>query len=156
KVSEENALFLVTDPKGRLIASLSGAPESAAWRDLAVVPRAAQRFPEQAAGFMFQHGDLYQVAVTPVYVHGWRGLALLDVLVAGYHVDALVAQRLKESTGGSEFLFLSQGNVVASTLNPRATSELARVVLARGGRKLVRVSDSLVEYAPLETSLQDI
>src|SRR4249919_2177596 len=28
KVSEENALFLVTDPRGRLVASLSGVPES--------------------------------------------------------------------------------------------------------------------------------
>ena len=89
KVSEENALFLVTDPKGKLIASLSGATESPAWRELDVVRQAARRFPEQASGFMLKDGNLYQVAVTPVSVQSGRGLALLDVLVAGFKVDPL-------------------------------------------------------------------
>jgi signal transduction histidine kinase len=157
KVSEENALFLVADPGGRLMASLGGAPESAAWRELAVVPEAARRFPRQASGFMLKDGHLYQVAVTPVYVQSGRGLALLNVLVAGYQVDHLVAQSLKKSTGGSEFLFLSGDRVIASTLNPRATGELARAVETRGsGAKMRPISDGVTEYAPLPTPLQDI
>jgi signal transduction histidine kinase len=156
KVSEENALFLVTDPRGRLVASLSGVPESDAWHQLAVVAQAAKRFPEQATGFMLKEGRLYQVAVTPVYVQSGRGLGLLDVLVAGYNVDHLVAQRLKESTGGSEFLFLSGGKVIASTLNPRATGELAKAIAAGAGRTIHRISDGVTEYAPLVTPLQDI
>jgi len=165
KVSEENALFLVTSPRGRLIASLGGAPESAAWRDLEVVPLAARDFfPRQASGFMLKDAHLYQVAVTPVYVQSGPGSALLDVLVAGFVVDHLVAQSLKESTGGSEFLFLAQGRVIASTLNPRATAELARAVAARartkspdrGSSGIEPVSDGVVEYAPLPTPLQDI
>lgn len=158
KVSEENALFLVTDPKGKLVASLSGATESAAWRELEVVRRAAPRFPEQASGFMLKDGNLYQIAVTPVSVQSGRGLAtvLLDVLVAGFKVDPLVAQRLKEATGGSEFLFLSQGRVIASTLNPRATSELTRAIVSRGAGKLSTISDGVMEYAPLRTELKDI
>jgi signal transduction histidine kinase len=156
KVSEENALFLVTDPRGRLVASLSGVPESDAWHQLAVVAQAAKRFPEQATGFMLKEGRLYQVAVTPVYVQSGRGLGLLDVLVAGYNVDHLVAQRLKESTGGSEFLFLSSGRVIASTLNPRATGELAKAIASGAGRTIHRISDGVTEYAPLVTPLQDI
>ena len=164
KVSEENALFLVTNPRGRLIASLGGVPESRAWRDLEVVPEAAVYFPKQASGFMLKDGHLYQVAVTPVYVQSGRDLALLDVLVAGFVVDHLVAQSLKDSTGGSEFLFLAQGRVIASTLNPRATAELARTVAARSGSKspdrgssgIQPISDGVVEYAPLPTQLQDI
>lgn len=156
KASEENALFLVTDPRGRLVASLSGVPESDAWHQLAVVPQAAKRFPEQASGFMLKEGRLYQVAVTPVYVQSGRGLALLDVLVAGYNVDHLVAQRLKESTGGSEFLFLSGGQVIASTLNPRATGELARAIASGAGHAVQRISDGVTEYAPLVTPLEDI
>ena len=156
KVSEENALFLVTDPKGKLIASLSGATESPAWRELEVVRQAARRFPEQASGFMLKDGNLYQVAVTPVSVQSGRGLALLDVLVAGFKIDPLVAQRLKEGTGGSEFLFLSQGRVIASTLNPRATSELTRAISSRGAAKLSNISDGVMEYAPLRTELKDI
>jgi signal transduction histidine kinase len=164
KVSEENALFLVTDPKGRLVASLGGEPEAAQWRELEVVPQAARLFPEQATGFMLKDGHLYQVAVTPVYVQSGRGLALLNVLVAGFVVDHLVAQSLKESTGGSEFLFLSQGRVIASTLNPRATGELARAVAARASRNVPArgssaiepISDGVVAYAPLPTPLLDI
>jgi len=163
-VSEENALFLVTDPKGRLVASLGGEAEAAQWRELEVVPQAARRFPEQASGFMLKDGHLYQVAVTPVYVQSGREPALLNVLVAGFVVDHLVAQSLKNSTGGSEFLFLSQGRVIASTLNPRATGELARAVAirasrnmsARGSTAIEPVSDGVVEYAPLPTLLRDI
>lgn len=163
----ETALLLVTDPKGRVIASVGSAPDPAAWRELDVVPEAAQRFTQrtlgsslkdpQANGFMLKEGNLYQVAITPVYVQSGSGMALLDVLVAGYQVDHLVAQSLKDSTGGSEFLFLAGGRVIASTLNPRATNELAHVVAARGsGQKLSRVSDGVTEYAPLEAPLTDI
>ena len=164
KVSEENALFLVADPKGRLVASLGGGPEAAQWRELEVVRQAAGRFPEQASGFMLKDSHLYQVAVTPVYVQSGREPALLNVLVAGFVVDHLVAQSLKESTGGSEFLFLSQGRVIASTLNPRATGQLARAVAARASRNVPArdssaiepISDGVVEYAPLPTPLLDI
>ena len=155
KVSDENAIFLVTDPNGVLIASLGGGPKAAGWRELAVVPQAARHFPEQASGFMFKDGQLYQIAVTPVYVQSTRGLALLDVLVAGYHVDALVAQSLKDSTGGSEFLFLVQHDVVASTLNSRSTGELARAVVAPA-KRVSRISDGVMEYAPLVTPLKDV
>lgn len=165
--ASENALLLVTDPKGRLIASVSSAPDPAAWRELDVVPAAAQRFTQgtsgftlkdqQATGFMLKEGNLYQVAVTPVYVQSGHGLALLDVLVAGYQVDHVVAQSLKDSTGGSEFLFLAGGRVIASTLNARATSQLARAVAARDpGQKLTRVSDGVTEFSPLAAPLQDI
>jgi signal transduction histidine kinase len=68
-----------------------------------------------------------------------------------------VAQSLKESTGGSEFLFLVQRDVIASTLNSRATDELARVVVAPANAKRAsRISDGVMEYAPLVTPLKDI
>ena len=69
----------------------------------------------------------------------------------------MVAKRLKDSTGGSEFLFLSQGHVVASTINARATGELERAVAARGNQPVpARISDGVMEYAPLMTPLEDI
>ncbi len=96
KISDQNALFLVTDPKGRVIASLGGAPASPLGRDLPVVRAAYGQFPRQAAGFMEREGLLFQIAVTPVYVESLRGPALLNVLVAGYAIDPLVAQELKK------------------------------------------------------------
>ena len=153
KISDATAIFLVTDPAGNVIASLGGATPLSRKR-MDVVRLAAARFPQQASGFLLQDGDLYHISVTPVYVDSTQGQALLNVLVAGYHVDALEAQRLKEATGGSEFLFLTPAGVIASTLNPRATgaivANLAQV------RPMDRVSDGVTEYARVETPLPDI
>jgi signal transduction histidine kinase len=116
KISRNDAFFLVTDPRGAVIASLGGL-QGTVHKELPVVRSAAARFPKQASGFLFQDGHLYQVAVTPVYVSAGREPALLNVLVAGYAVDASVARQLKDATGGSDFVFLSGGNVIASTLD---------------------------------------
>jgi signal transduction histidine kinase len=153
KISDATAIFLVTDPSGKVIASLGGATPLSRKR-MDVVRLAAVRFPQQASGFFLQDGDLYHISVTPVYVDSTQGQALLNVLVAGYHVDALEAQRLKEATGGSEFLFLTSAGVIASTLNERAT----KVVVANltHARPMDRVSDGVTEYARVETPLPDI
>jgi signal transduction histidine kinase len=154
KISTENALFLVTNPSGKVIASLGGVTSLSLQKNLGVVEAAAPRFPEQSSGFFLENGELYHIAVTPVYVDSTEGQELLDVLVVGRHVDAVVAQELKEATGGSEFLFLAQGKVIASTLNPRATA--AVVANIAGARGAERVSDGVVEYARLKTPLLDI
>jgi signal transduction histidine kinase len=148
KISPSNAIFLVTDPQGRPIASLGGKTPLAGVRELELVPEAAARFPEQSSGFFYRNGELYQVTVTPVYIDSTRGPALLDVLVAGYQVDAIVARELKERTN-SEFVFLTPGGVVTSTLNPRAT----RAVVAAGK---ARVSDGVMQYARFAEPLADI
>src|SRR5438132_5377965 len=119
KISNLSAIFLVTDPHGRVIASLGGVTAPSLSKSLDMVPEASAHFPQQASGAFLRDGELYQISVTPVYVQSNRGQDLLNVLVAGYQVDALVAQRLKEATN-SEFLFLTPAGVIASTLNPRA------------------------------------
>ncbi len=153
KISDSGAIFLVTDPKGRVLASLGGVTTLSLDKDLDVVPQAAGRFPQQVSGFHLLNGRLYYLTVTPVYVDSTRGPALLNVLVAGYHVDALVAQKLKENTD-SEFLFLTPGRVMASTLNPRATEAIVRGIAK--DRAAERVSDGVAEYARFETRLTDL
>jgi len=153
KISDASAIFLVTDPGGTVIASLGGATPLSRKR-MDVVRLAAARFPQQASGFFLQDGDLYHISVTPVYVDSTQGQALINVLVAGYHVDALEAQRLKQATGDSEFLFLTSGGVIASTLNERATGVVV-ANLARA-RPTDRVSDGVTEYARVVTPLPDL
>ena len=65
KISPSNAMFLVTDPAGKVIASLSGSGPMAFEKQLDVVRQAAPRFPEQSSGFYSRNGDLYHVSVTP-------------------------------------------------------------------------------------------
>jgi signal transduction histidine kinase len=161
KISSSSAIFLVTDPRGRVIASLGGVTAPSFSRNLNLVQQAAAQFPQQASGFFLQDGELYQISVTPVYVQATRGQDLLiNVLVAGYHVDALVAQQLKEATN-SEFLFLTPGGVIASTLNPRATRAVVENIAQKRGKERVtrgkeRVTDGVVEYALYQTPLLDI
>ena len=153
KISEANAIFLVTDPRGRVIASLGGVTPISLSKKMDVVQMAASRFPEQVSGFFLQDGELFQLSVTPVYVQSTQGQNLINVLVAGYHVDAVVAEELKTQTGGSEFLFLTPGRVIASTLNARGT----RVVVNYFDRaRTARVSDGVAEYASFVDPLKDI
>ena len=135
-----------------MLASLGGTPDVP--KELALVPAAVRHFPDQAKGFWMNDGRLYQMTLTPVYVQSSSEPLLLNVLVAGFQVDHLVAARLKEATGGSEFLFLSRGEVIASTLNPRATREVSARVSKQ--RSLARVSDGVIEYSPLIRPLLDI
>lgn len=152
KISQANAIFLVTDPRGKVVASLGGAIPSSLPKNMDVVQMAAAQFPKQVSGFFLQDGSLYHISVTPVYVESAQGQSLINVLIAGYHVDAVVAQDLKKETGGSEFLFLTPGKVIASTLNQRATG----VVVNKLENPATRVSDGVAQYAQFETPLEDI
>lgn len=152
KISQDNAIFLVTDPRGKVIASLGGAIPASMQKNMEVVPMAAARFPAQVSGFFLQDGELYHISVTPVYVESAQGQSLINVLIAGIHVDAVIAQDLKKQTGGSEFLFLTPGGVIASTLNERATG----VVVGNLARAANQVSDGVAEYARFVTPLEDI
>ena len=149
KVSDQDAFFAVTDPRGTVLARLggSGGLNGAV---IALVPKAASRFPEQASGFVMEGGQLFQIVLTPVYVDTSSGAGLLNVLVAGYTVDSALANKLKESTGGSEFVFLSGGHVMGSTLvagtgevHKEAGEEMAHVTL--GGASYLQFSTPLVD-----------
>ena len=153
KISDSAGVFLVTDPRGGIIASLGGAVPGLG-KELGLVETAAAQFPQQSSGFLLQAGELYHISVTPVYVQSSGGQdLLLNVLVAGFRVDPVVAQQLKAATD-SEFLFLAPPAVIASTLNPRATEAVVRD-LART-RPHEKVSDGLIEYASFDNQLLDI
>jgi signal transduction histidine kinase len=121
RVSQSNALFLVTDPRGEVIASLGGG--EVLGNHIHVVRAAARRFPAQTDGFALENGRLYELVVTPVYVQTASGPGLLNVLVAGFPIDESVARDLKQHTAGSDFVFIANGAAVVSTL-PAAQSAL--------------------------------
>jgi signal transduction histidine kinase len=156
KISDTSAIFLVTDPRGKIIASLGGVTPLSHQKNMDVVRLAEERFSPQGqvSGFFLQDGDLYHISVTPVYVQSTQGQALLDVLVAGYHVDAGVARDLQKATGGSEFLFLTPGRVIASTLEPRATE--AAVASLATAKPTDRINDGVTDYAYAQTPLLDV
>jgi len=153
KISVLNPVFLVADPGGKVIASLGGVTTFPLDRSLDVVQQAARKFPEQSTVFYLHGDELYQISVTPLYVDSTRGPALQNVLVAGYRVDALVTQELKERTS-SEYLVRTPGGVIASTLNPRATRQVLTDMASVRGQQ--PVSDGVLKYARLDKPLLDI
>jgi len=153
-ISSHDAIFLVADPQGRVLASLGGKLENDLARDLPVVRQAASQFPKQAAGFMLAGGRFYQIAVTPIYVDAGSQPALLNVLVAGYAVDQDVAASLKSSTGGSDFCFESGGTIEASTLPQGSCKNLPPAAAADA--RLERVNIAQIPHTMLRTSLSDV
>lgn len=153
-ISSHDAIFLVADPKGRVLASLGGDLDRELLHDLPVVRSAATTFPKQASGFMVAGGRFYQIAVTPIYVNAGSELALLDVLVAGYAVDDELVNILKESTGGSEFCFVSGDAVEATTLPHGTCPSLPPSDTETSD--LQRVSVAGAPYSMLSTELADV
>ena len=153
KIAEEGALFLVTDPRGRVLASLGGTPISGApVSDM--VRRSVDSFPNQASGFLLQDGHLYQVVVTPVYVAATQGSALLNILVVGFTVNAELARSLKQATGGSDFIFLAEGRTIASTLAASATEMASPAQLEADEPVHVQIAGS--EYLQVASTLADM
>ena len=149
RLAIKDADFLVTDARGRVIAPAHDMPITE--QD---VSAAAARFLKQgqASGILVRGGHLYQTVFTPVYVSLEN--VPQNVLVAGYRVDSAVAEQLKKSTGDSDFLFLSGGQPVASTLQP-AAARLLRSEIARHPH-LDRLSVGGIVYAARPTPLLDI
>lgn len=150
KVDTEDAFFLVSDAHGMVIASLGAPATFVPNDDLPMVRIARPQFPKQATGFVRKGEQLFQVVITPVYVQSAGDSALLDVLVAGYKVDNSVAAGLKQSTGGSEYVFTSQDSVITSTLARDATAAIMPELLRNPGAP--RFSD----YLALPTPLLDV
>jgi len=151
KISRRGTVFLVTDPRGAVLAGLGEAAGSSI-HDVPAVRAAASRFPKQATGIALQDGRLYQLAITPVYVAAAQGSALLNVLVAGVEVDADLARELKAATGGSEFAFTIGGRAGASTLDAEGVRAIEREP-SKGQSQLVIGS---TDYAQFTTPLLDI
>ncbi len=154
-VSEDNAIFLVTDPDGGVITSLGGHPSIPMAPSMPLVREASARFPRPSQGFLMLDGRLYQVIVTPVYVQSSGGPGLIDVLVTGYEVNNLTAGQLKEATGGSDFTFTAGSRVVASTLAGGISSAILSEA-SRYSERPGRITAGHTEYMALTTPLMDV
>jgi signal transduction histidine kinase len=155
RVSEGDALFLVTDPDGGVITSLGGSPRIPMPRTMPLVQQASASFPRPSQGFLMLDGRLYQVIVTPVYVQSAGGPGLIDVLVAGYEVNDRTAAQLKQATGGSDFTFVAGSHVVASTLAGGVSSAILTAA-DRYADRPGRIGDGRTEYMALTTPLLDV
>jgi signal transduction histidine kinase len=152
QVSDQDALFLVLDPTGNIIASLGGD-----YRDLDVtgvhLQSAMKTFPKQVAGYVKRGSHLYYVVLTPVYVESSTGRALLNILLVAVDIDTNLAHTLKSSTHGSDFIFAADGRTIATTLPLFSTTELDAASMVAEGVHRVALNGS--SYLVLRTELPD-
>jgi len=111
---KQSTFLVVADPRGNSIAVLAGQPKLTRYPvEPAVVPSA----PRQISGYHVHEGMLYQLVLTPIFVDSARGTALISILVAGYPVTNTFADTLKQTTGGSDFVFQGPNGRFAATLD---------------------------------------
>ena len=140
---KEAAFFIVTTPEGNVITRLGAESPESTPKNLRIVNEVRPQFPSQVSGFFVDGGRLFQMVLTPVYVDSARGQDLISVLVAGYAVNDDAANRLKLSTGGSEFVFFYRDTVFASSLPLAKAQALTRNASGPG-----LASDGTFEYSP--------
>lgn len=150
----ESSFAIVTDPLGGIVATLEDAGAAALPDRWTAVGTAARRFPAQSYGFFVDHERLYQVVITPVYVDGAQGASLINVLVAGYAVNDSIARKLKQTTGGSDFVFFAPGRVFATSLDAISTRMLTEELESGGRKGILRASAN--EYLPRAQKLLDV
>jgi signal transduction histidine kinase len=148
---KEAAFFLVTTPEGNVITKLGADSTESVPASMHLVNEVRSQFPAQVSGFFVDGGRLFQLVLTPVYVDSARGQDLISVLVAGYPVNDAAAQRLKLSTGGSEFVFFNGETILASSL---ASSKALALTKNVSGSELA--SDGTSEYSPFLRGLSGL
>src|SRR5690349_2891166 len=97
QISEQDAIFLVLEPTGKVIASLGGDYPDLSITD-AYLQAAMEQFPKQASGYLVRGSHLYYVVLTPVYVQAAAGQGLLNILLFALDIDDKLAHTLKVST----------------------------------------------------------
>lgn len=153
RISEEDAVFLVIEPTGGVIASLGGD-----YPDLALpqsfMQSAFKHFPNQASGYVCRGSHLYYVVLTPVYVQAGEGQALLNVLLVAFDISNKLAYELRMSTHGSEFVFSCGDRLVASTLSLAEARDFSSGRDLHGDLRRAVLHGS--DYLVLGTQLRDI
>lgn len=148
-----HSFLLLANPQGELVASVPKSDQPPI-EVPPLVKTAVSRFPAQVSGFFVQNSLLHQVVVTPLYPNGGSKTKLAGILIAGFTVSSTIAQEFKVTTGRSEFIFVSRGQVFASTLDDRATGSVVRNLIRDQSSGLVR--DGIRDYVPLSRDLIDI
>lgn len=134
---------------------LTGSPE-AGGQPLDVGPILASSSPTpdaQRAGFYVQNSILHHIVITPFHSGSANTGESAGRAIAGFAVNADVVRGLKESTGNSDFIFVSRGQVFASTLSDTATGNVVRNLTLAPNTRLV--SDGGTEYVPIGRELLD-
>lgn len=158
-ISSGNALLAVADGNGRVMATLGQHSPFRNHETLDFMRADLRAFTTQKAGFLEEHGRLFQVVITPIYVDAaGGGKGLVDVLVTGFELDDDFMHSLKLASGGSDLIFRLRGNALASTIEDRARVHELSVICSQQdiGQHARRVDTGGAAYLALRKVLPSI
>jgi len=113
-------LFVLTDSSGRVVAAYA----RGSFADTALRQGVKALLGSQSKHYLIDSGSLYACASRPLYFGSDQEGTLLGYVVSGVSIERTVRE-ISQPTG-VEAAFLSDGQVVASTLSPGVQSSLAR------------------------------
>jgi signal transduction histidine kinase len=113
-------LFGLADGNGKLIAVYEGG----ASRDPGEVTQSILPLGSGASdpSFLMMRGNLYEVAVQPLYFGAAAAGTRLGYVLLGYSVDRRLAEEVSQATS-AEVIFYADGRMVATTLDDRYRAE---------------------------------
>jgi signal transduction histidine kinase len=120
-------LFVLADPSGRVVAAYAknGSADKTLRQGLKIMLASPDKH------YLIDHGSLYACALRPLYFGSEQDGTLLGYVVNGVSIERTLRQ-VSQPTG-VEATFLSDGQIVASTLEPALQISLAREPLLVSG-----------------------
>jgi signal transduction histidine kinase len=116
-------LFGLADGNGKLIAVYdAGASRDPSELSQSDIPRAAGIADPS---YVLMHGNLYEVAVAPLYFGNAAAGTRLGYVLLGYAVDRRLAEEVSQATS-AEVIFYVKRTMVATTLDERYKAESVR------------------------------
>jgi signal transduction histidine kinase len=133
-----NDLFALADNQGQVMAAYTRAPQADAGLQStlhALLGRPADRY-------LVSGGRLYACSVRPLYFGQEKDGVLLGYVISGFAIDRDIVSQISQATA-VDAAFLSQAQVLASTLEPAVSQELAARSLPAMGASSMPVTVNL-------------
>jgi signal transduction histidine kinase len=115
-----NDLFALADNQGQVVAAYTQSPHP----DTGLPSALHSLLDKRANRYLVNSGRLYACSVRPLYFGQEKDGILLGYVVSGFAIDRDIVGQISQATA-VDAAFVSQGQVLASTLEPPVSQELA-------------------------------
>jgi signal transduction histidine kinase len=115
-----NDLFALADNQGQVVAAYAHSPHA----DATLQSPLHSLLDKPADRYLVSGGRLYACSVRPLYFGQEKDGILLGYVISGFAIDRDIVRQISQATA-VDVAFISEGQVLASTLEPQVSQELA-------------------------------
>jgi signal transduction histidine kinase len=114
-----NDLFALADNQGQVVAAYAQTPHA----DASLQSALHSLLEKSADRYLVSGGRLYACSVRPLYFGQEKDGILLGYVISGFAIDRDIVRQISQATA-VDSAFISEGQVLASTLEPPVSQEL--------------------------------